>query len=63
MFGFTVYGSHDQAGGDGEIPSPDAGERRLGGHAVVAVGYDDSKVIVHPNSGREAEGALRIRNS
>ena len=37
------------------FPSPE--ERVLGGHAIVAVGYDDKKQI-----GKE-KGALLIRNS
>lgn len=58
MFGFSVYSSIPTAGdGKGEIPMPALGDRLEGGHAVVAVGYDDSKKI-----GR-SDGALRIRNS
>jgi C1A family cysteine protease len=62
MFGFSVYSSIDQADDDGEIPYPAANERNIGGHAVVAVGYDDGKVIRH-SSGHETQGALLIRNS
>jgi C1A family cysteine protease len=58
MFGFTVYNSIPPIGtGSGEIPFPEPTERTLGGHAVVAVGYDDKKQI-----GKE-KGALLIRNS
>jgi len=58
MFGFTVYNSIPPIGaGNGEIPFPGPTERVLGGHAIVAVGYDDKKQI-----GKE-KGALLIRNS
>jgi C1A family cysteine protease len=64
MFGFTVYSSIAQASDDGEIPFPASGERVLGGHAVVAVGYDDHRRIKNnAPSGRETRGALLIRNS
>ena len=35
----------------------------MGGHAVCAVGYDDSKVIVNPSNQKSSKGALLIRNS
>ena len=35
----------------------------MGGHAVVAVGYDDAKKIKNPTCGKETTGALLIRNS
>lgn len=58
MFGFTVYSSIPPVGtGSGDIPFPGPAERVLGGHAIVAVGYDDKKQI-----GKE-KGALLIRNS
>jgi len=42
MFGFTVYNSISQASTTGEIPFPANGEKILGGHAIVACGYDDA---------------------
>jgi C1A family cysteine protease len=64
MFGFTVYSSISQAKTTGKIPFPTSGEKVLGGHAVMAVGYDDSMKIPNPDSGGvEAAGALLIRNS
>jgi len=64
MFGFTVYSSIAQAAARGEIPFPTAGERVLGGHAIVAVGYDDAKKIRNSNpGGGETNGAFLIRNS
>ncbi len=52
-FGFSVYSSlWDKAvQKSGDIPFPKAGDKLEGGHAVVAVGYDD------------ARGRLLIRNS
>lgn len=63
MFGFTVYSSIDSASEDGRIPMPAEGERVLGGHAVVAVGYDDGKAMPGPAGGKGSKGALLIRNS
>jgi len=63
MFGFTVYDSIEQAEKDGRIPFPSMRERILGGHAVVAVGYDDDMKIKNRYDRRETTGALLIRNS
>lgn len=65
MFGFTVYSSISQAKrGQGQIPIPTTREKRLGGHAVCAVGYDDNMKIKNDNPGSKAtKGALLIRNS
>lgn len=45
VFGFTVYQSFESQevakSGHASMPSP--GEQAVGGHAVVAVGYDDSQ--------------------
>lgn len=40
VFGFTVYASFASIGRDGIMPVPKPTERILGGHAVLAVGYD-----------------------
>lgn len=63
IFGFTVFNSIGQAGSDGEIPYPAPGEKIRGGHAIVAVGYDDAKRIKNPSNGNETMGAFLIRNS
>lgn len=66
IFGFTVYSSYTQASAanKGAIPYPTAGEKSVGGHAVMAVGYDDGKKIKNANPGATATtGALLIRNS
>lgn len=45
VFGFTVYPSFesDEVARSGIVPIPGASEQTLGGHAVLAVGYDDTK--------------------
>lgn len=64
MFGFTVYTSISQADGSGKIPCPTLGEKVAGGHAIVAVGYDNAMKIKNTNPGGvETVGALLIRNS
>lgn len=53
VFGFSVYESFESAAvtKTGVVPMPGAGEQVLGGHCVVAVGYND------------AESRFIIRNS
>ena len=63
MFGFTVYNSIEQADKTGRIPFPSSKERIEGGHAVVAIGYDDKMKIKNKYGGVETNGALLIRNS
>jgi C1A family cysteine protease len=64
MFGFTVYASYTQANSTGKIPYPTTGEKIVGGHAVVAIGYDDNMKIKNSNPGApEYKGAILIRNS
>ncbi|MDB5211098.1 MAG: Peptidase papain [Sediminibacterium sp.] len=63
IFGFTCYTSLDQAK-KGRIPFPDKKEDTDGGHAVMAVGYDDDLKIVNPmNESVVTTGAILIRNS
>lgn len=54
MFGFTVY---NFGNADGEFEYPNPGDPVYGGHAVVAVGYDDKRQVGN------LKGALKIRNS
>lgn len=44
-FGFTVYDSFEsnEVSKTGTVPMPSSSEKVLGGHAVCAVGYDDTK--------------------
>jgi C1A family cysteine protease len=53
VFGFTVYESFESpaVARTGILPMPKSGEKTVGGHAVMAVGYDDKK------------GAILVRNS
>jgi C1A family cysteine protease len=45
VFGFTVYESFESArvARTGHAPLPRSGERAIGGHAVVGIGYDDAR--------------------
>ena len=64
MFGFTVYSSISDADGNmGKIPFPSELDKVEGGHAVVAVGYDDKITISNSTDGTETRGAILIRNS
>jgi C1A family cysteine protease len=45
-FGFRVYDSFRKIGADGMMSVPKPGEKLLGGHAVLAVGYDDEKKVL-----------------
>jgi C1A family cysteine protease len=53
VFGFRVYESFEspEVARTGVVPMPQASEQALGGHAVLAVGYDD------------ASGRFLVRNS
>ncbi len=44
IFGFSLYQSFDSiwVANGGKVPMPDDSERMIGGHAVMAVGYDDN---------------------
>lgn len=44
-FGFMVYDSFMKVNSTGMVPMPDPQEHPLGGHAVVLVGYDNSKRV------------------
>jgi len=53
VFGFTVYESFESqtVAQTGVMPMPKPSEKKLGGHAVMAVGYDDaSRVMIVRNS-------------
>ena len=63
MFGFTVYASIRTPGLAGKIPMPAPRENVIGGHAIVAVGYDDTLQIVNPAGAPKTTGAFLIRNS
>lgn len=59
-FGLPVYSSIDSLHqNDDVVPFPTRSDRQLGGHAVLAVGYDDRKE--DPTTGEK--GAVIFRNS
>ncbi len=63
IFGFTCYTSINHAV-KGKIPFPDRKEDTDGGHAVMAVGFDDALKITNPlNKAVVTTGAILIRNS
>jgi len=59
MFGFTVYSSIEMADARGAIPFPSPSERILGGHAIVAVGYDD-KIKIALGKGTPTVGVPQL---
>ncbi|MHA2284120.1 MAG: C1 family peptidase [Promethearchaeota archaeon] len=64
MFGFTVFSSIWDANTSGEIPYPSPWDRVEGGHAVVAIGFDDKiKIKGSSSDAKETKGAFLIRNS
>jgi C1A family cysteine protease len=63
MFGFTVYSSIRNASDTGQIPFPGPKESVEGGHAIMAVGYDDKMKIKNTETKAETIGAFLIRNS
>ena len=64
VFGFSVYDSINQVENSGKIPFPLVSDRSLGGHAVLAVGYDNNMEIKHKRPGSPTtKGAILIQNS
>lgn len=63
MFGFFGFPSFDNSDVPGGVPFPAPGEQAIWGHAVAAVGYDDSIKITNTKSNQQTTGALLIRNS
>ena len=61
FYGFPSFDHPDVV--SGEIPLPSETENAAWGHAVMAVGYDDTKSIKHPVTGAVSKGAFEIRNS
>lgn len=60
FFGFPSFGSGDIPGG---IPYPGPDEKAAWGHAIDAVGYDDTLKITNKQTNLTTTGALLIRNS
>lgn len=63
LFGFTAYDAFEsaQVANTGKLNMPKKAEKVLGGHAVLAVGYDDaSKRLIISNSWGQQLGKERI---
>lgn len=56
MFGFPVYDEFMHIASNGVVPLPGKNSKHYGGHAIMAVGYDDN-IQAGPD-----KGALLIRN-
>jgi C1A family cysteine protease len=65
IFGFTAYSciDDDDVKKTGRIPYPSTSDVVLGGHSLMAVGYDDSIEIRNIKSETSFKGAFLIRNS
>jgi C1A family cysteine protease len=63
VFGFTVYSSIAQSGATGRIAYPSTGDKVVGGHAMLTVGYDDNVKITNANTMSSTKGAFIVRNS
>ena len=62
MFGFYGFASFTASDVHGAIPYPGAEEQAQWGHAVAAVGYDDTITIKNTRYNQQTVGALLIRN-
>jgi len=64
MFGFSVYDDAiNSSNATGKIPYPHKADKKVGGHAVVITGYDDTKKIKNRINRKTTTGAVQIRNS
>jgi len=63
VFGFFMFESSFTAAASGRIPFPSGRDRPIGGHAVVAVGYDDEILIRDPTTQQDKRGGILFRNS
>ncbi len=64
VFGFSVYSTiYDADKNKGKIPFPCEHDKFEGGHAVMAVGYDDNLLILNNTNKKETIGAILIKNS
>lgn len=65
MFGLTLYSSvyHERNTSRGRIPYPSDRDTIIGGHTLVAVGYNDRKELEQASGIPSTSGALLVRNS
>ncbi len=62
--GFPLFESLAQATATGRIPYPEPGEKEVGNHAVMVVGYDDKLTITNTAKGAAPTlGALLFQNT
>lgn len=62
--GFPLYQSSlERAAENGEMPMPAPRERAVGSHAVLLVGYDDTKELGGEGGAEETTGAFLFKNS
>lgn len=63
-FGFSVYQCIDDVTAKVPVlPFPSKGEKQLGGHAVIAVGYDDNAPSKNKRDGNTTTGGFYCQNS
>jgi C1A family cysteine protease len=63
-FGIPLFESIHQSMKTGKIPCPVRGEKQLGNHALLAIGYDDTMRIRNEKPGaKETVGAIYVQNS
>jgi C1A family cysteine protease len=62
MFGFSLFKSAENSN-KGLIPFPSQKDSLIGGHAVMAVGYDDDLEVKDIQGNKQSDGAILIRNS
>lgn len=63
LFGFFGFPSANDSDVLGAFPFPCPGEQAIWGHAVVAVGYNDTLKITNKQCNKTTTGAFFIRNS
>jgi len=64
IFGCSIYSSiYEAESNGGKIPFPSEKDKFEGGHALMAVGYDDGIEIENPADKKQTTGAILIRNS
>jgi len=62
IFGFYIFPSFEFGNKPGHIPFP-GDEEAEGGHAIMAIGYNDEYIIENTQTQEMTKGALLIRNS
>lgn len=65
LIGMTVYASmeSDEVAQSGILPMPKNGQQKMGGHAVLIVGYHDNATKNKCIFGNQSDGYFIVRNS